>query len=182
MKLGTVCPKLARYVSVTAGTCTKVNEVLHLLTLPACQLPYIYAAPPELQKQHTAAMFNPVFMRGTVLLKHTRLPTRLPHTCGLDKSMPTAGSNIWIHLIRVFLIVCLLPTTHQVSPQFESTTHDWTHKLATMMQSKGPGYFHYVSRGGSPILLGVRIGQLNTEHFTALFLQRYAPGTWLALV
>jgi hypothetical protein len=38
------------------------------------------------------------------------------------------------------------------------------------------GYFHYVSCAGSPVLLGVRLGQLSSEHFAAMFLQRHAPG------
>lgn len=64
----------------------------------------------------------------------------------------------------------------QVSSAFEATALAWTRELCNMLAPCGPGYFHYVSHRGQPVLLGLRLGQLSTEHFAMLFLQRHAPG------
>lgn len=64
----------------------------------------------------------------------------------------------------------------QVGSAFEATALAWTHELSKMLAPCGPGYFHYVSHRGQPVLLGLRLGQLSTEHFAMLFLQRHAPG------
>jgi hypothetical protein len=64
----------------------------------------------------------------------------------------------------------------QVSPEFEAITHSWSQQLLAGVAPCSPSYFHFVSHRGSPVLLGVRVGQMHTEHFAAKFLQQYAPG------
>jgi hypothetical protein len=66
----------------------------------------------------------------------------------------------------------------QVSPEFEAITHSWSQQLLGGVAPCSPSYFHFVSHRGSPVLLGVRVGQMHTEHFAAKFLQQYAPGGW----
>ncbi|KAF6263038.1 hypothetical protein COO60DRAFT_1672706 [Scenedesmus sp. NREL 46B-D3] len=64
----------------------------------------------------------------------------------------------------------------QIPDDFSSTIQAWTSQITGLLAPAGPGYFHYCSVQGRPVLLGVRLGQLSAEHFAALFRQQHAPG------
>lgn len=64
----------------------------------------------------------------------------------------------------------------QVSSDFNTTIQSWTSSITSLLAPAGPGYFHYCSVQGRPVLLGMRLGQLSAEHFAAEFLQQHAPG------
>jgi hypothetical protein len=67
-------------------------------------------------------------------------------------------------------------TALQVPAEFSTTIQGWTAQITGLLAPSGPGYFHYCSVQGRPVLLGVRLGQLSAEHFAALFRQQHAPG------
>lgn len=71
----------------------------------------------------------------------------------------------------------------QVPDHLAAVTQTWTSQITSLIGPQGPGYFHYASVGNSPVLLGMRVGQLSTEHLAAMFMKQHAPGkraTWWA--
>jgi hypothetical protein len=69
----------------------------------------------------------------------------------------------------------------QPSEAFDGAAAASTSALLTALAPQGPGHFHFVSVGGTPMLLGMRLGQLGVEHLAAVFLRRHAPGVCLTI-
>jgi hypothetical protein len=84
--------------------------------------------------------------------------------------------SIYLEFLPLFFQTASHVLLTQVPNDFSSTIQAWTSKINSLLAPAGPGYFHYCSVQGQPVLLGMRLGQLSAEHFAAMFMQQHAPG------